>query len=70
MALMSRFLTIHQMVLRHKSTHGFSKKHAPALSRMLSYVEGDMAELYEDEGAFAAFVISRFQLQSRNRLGG
>jgi hypothetical protein len=34
----------------------FCKKHAPALSRMLSYVEGDMAELYEDEGAFAAFV--------------
>jgi hypothetical protein len=34
----------------------FCKKHAPALSRMLSYVEGDIAELYEDEEAFAAFV--------------
>jgi hypothetical protein len=34
----------------------FCKRHAPALSRMLSYIEGDMAELYEDEEAFAAFV--------------
>jgi hypothetical protein len=32
------------------------KKHAPALSRMLSYVEDDIAALYEDEEAFSAFV--------------
>jgi hypothetical protein len=34
----------------------FSKKHAVALPRVLSYVEGNLADLFHDQEAFAAFV--------------
>ena len=34
----------------------FFKKHAPALSRVLSYVEGDVNDLYLDNEAFASFI--------------
>ncbi len=34
----------------------FCERHAPALPRVLSYIEGNVADLYQDEGAFAAFV--------------
>jgi hypothetical protein len=49
----------------------FCKKHAPALSRLLSYIEGNIADLYQAEEAFAAFLsIMPYQLLSRNQLGG
>jgi hypothetical protein len=34
----------------------FSKKHAVALPRVLSYVEGNLSDLFNDQEAFAAFV--------------
>ena len=34
----------------------FFKKHAPALSRVLSIIDNDVKEIYSDEGAFASFI--------------
>jgi hypothetical protein len=34
----------------------FSKKHAVALPRVMSYIADNLAGLYQDEEAFAAFV--------------
>ena len=34
----------------------FFKKHAPALSRVLSIIDNDVKAIYSDEGAFASFI--------------